>query len=104
MNNTTFKPSTEKASLFRNKAQEKQTHYFKWPLTPSPNIPHEQNSSAPTCKMNTTKYQPQQMYNTQRTEVCTISNTRNKVHKKGTKYQTTNEKYHTQTNTLVTKT
>ena len=29
--------------------------------------------------------------NTQRNEVCTLSNSHNKVHKKGTKYQTTNE-------------
>jgi len=34
---------------------------------------------------------------------CTISNSYNKVHQKGTKCQTTNEKYHTQTNTMVTK-
>ena len=27
---------------FRNKAQEKQTHYFKRSLTPSPHTPHEQ--------------------------------------------------------------
>jgi hypothetical protein len=40
--------------------------------------------------------------NTQLTEVCTISNSYNKVHKLGTKYQTTNEKYHTQTNAIVT--
>jgi hypothetical protein len=32
--------------------QEKQTHYFKRPLTPSPHIPHEQNSCASACKMN----------------------------------------------------
>jgi len=42
-------------------------------------------------------------YNTQRAEVCTISNTYNKVNKKGTKYQTTNEKYHTYRTTMVTK-
>ena len=41
--------------------------------------------------------------NIQQTEVRTISNSHNKVHQKGTKYQTTNEKYHTQTNTMVTK-
>jgi len=29
--------------------------------------------------------------------------THNKVHQKVTKYQKTNEKYHTQTNTMVTK-
>ena len=47
-------------NILRNNTQEKQTHYFKWPLTPSPHIPHEQNSCASACKTNTTKYQPQQ--------------------------------------------
>ena len=60
MNNTTSKPSTEKTNLFQNNTQEKQTHYFKRPLTHSPHIPHEQNSCASACKTNTTKYQPQQ--------------------------------------------
>jgi len=45
-NNNTFKPSTEKANLFRNKAQEKQPHYFKRSLNPSPHIPHEENNCA----------------------------------------------------------
>jgi hypothetical protein len=103
MNNNTFKPSTEKASLSQNKAQEKEAHYFKWPLTTSHHIPHKQKSSSSSCKTNTTKYMLQQIYNTQRTELCTISNSCNKVHKKGTKYQATNEKCHTQTNTMVTK-
>ena len=35
--------------------------------------------------------------------VSDINISHNKVHQKGTKYQTTNEKYHTQTNTVVTK-
>ena len=46
--------------LFRNKAQERRTHYFKWPLTLSPHIPHKQNSSASTRKTDTTKHHPQQ--------------------------------------------
>ena len=94
--------STEKTNLFRNNTQERQTHYFKRPLTPSPHIPHEQNSCASACKTKTTQNQPHQISNTQLTEVCTISNSYNKVHKLGTKYQTTNEKYHTQTNAIVT--
>ena len=35
--------------------------------------------------------------------VSDINISHNKVHKKGTIYQTTNENYHTQTNTMVTK-
>jgi len=35
---------TTSVILFRNKAQERQTHYFKWPLALSPHIPHKQNS------------------------------------------------------------
>jgi hypothetical protein len=78
---------------------------FQMAINPSPHIPHEQNSSASACKTNTTKYQPQQklQHTTNWGMYCTISNSHNKVHKKGTKYQTTNEKYHTQTNTMVTK-
>ena len=34
---------------FRNRAQEKQTHYSKQPLTPNPHIPHEHTSSASAC-------------------------------------------------------
>jgi hypothetical protein len=102
-NNTTSKPSTEKANSFRNKAQEKQTHYFKRSLTPNPHIPHEQNSCASACNTSTTQNQPHQISNTQRTEVCTISNSHKKVHKHCTNYQTTNEKYHTQTNRMITK-
>ena len=41
---------------------------WKFPLTPSPHIPHEQNSCASACKTNTTKNQPHQISNTQRTE------------------------------------
>jgi hypothetical protein len=40
----------------------------KRPLTPSPHIPHEQNSCASACKTNTTQNQQQQISNTQRTE------------------------------------
>ena len=60
MNNITFKPSTEKASLFQNKAQDRKTHNFKWPLASSPHIPHKQNSSASNWKRDTTKHHPQQ--------------------------------------------
>ena len=60
MNNIIFKPSTEKANLFRNKAQETRTHYFRWPLALSPHIPHKQNSSASTCKTDTSKNHPLQ--------------------------------------------
>ena len=67
-NNTTSKPSTEKANSFRNKAQEKQTHYFKRSLTPNPHVPHEQNSCASACNTSTTQNQPHQISNTQRTE------------------------------------
>ena len=103
-NNITFKPSTEKASLFRNKAQERQTHYFKWPLTLSPNIPHKQNSSASTCKLDTTKHHPQQTptHNEKRYVLYNSQTHIQSTSKKGTKYQITNEKYHTQTNTMNT--
>ena len=60
MNNITFKPSTEKANLFRNKAQGRRTYYFKWPLALSHHIPHRQNSSASICKTDTSKHHPLQ--------------------------------------------
>ena len=49
MSSTISRPSTKKANLFRSRTQEKLAHYSKWPLTPNPHIPHEQNSSASVC-------------------------------------------------------
>ena len=48
-NNTISSPSTAKANSFRNRDQDKQTHYSERPLTPKPHIPYEQTSSASAC-------------------------------------------------------
>ena len=53
---------------------------FQMVINTNPLISHEQTSCASACNTDTTQTQPHQISNTQRTEVCTISNSHNQVH------------------------
>ena len=82
---------------------EKKTHYFKWPLTHSPTYHMNRTVVLQPAKRTPPNTSRNKSSTIQRTEVCTISNSHNKLHQLGTKYQITSEKYHTKTNTMVTK-